>query len=129
MSNIEEQIKKEPVHAIMTLIMRLCNDEQKQVVYEKLGRRVDQSPDLPTEEELKDEAEGKYKIYEAYTVSEKAVTTGLRKGYIEGRKKNIARIKELEEHLRNIYEMYGDEWTDYAQGWTEKVLRINPPNK
>lgn len=39
--------------------------------------------------------------------------------------KQAARIKELEDHLKGIYEMYGDEWTNYAQEWTEKVLRIS----
>lgn len=41
--------------------------------------------------------------------------------------KLTTRVKELEDHLKGIYEMYGDEWTNYAQEWTEKVLRITQP--
>lgn len=105
MSNIEEQIKREPVHAIMTLIMRLCNDEQKQVIYEKLGRRVKtESPDPATEEALKAEAEMRYPqtAYELDTWSNESIINLERAAYLEGRRKNISRIKELEERLSRI---------------------------
>lgn len=63
---------------------------------EKAALEKIESPDLPTKQELIDEAEQMYKMHEAYTSAEKWVTIGLRKGYIEGRKKSIAREKERE---------------------------------
>lgn len=58
------------------------------------------------------------------TIERSAHITAARQ-YMGEIEKQAARIKELEDHLKGIYEMYGDEWTNYAQEWTEKVLRIS----
>lgn len=136
MSNIEEQIKQEPVQAIMTLIMRLCNDEQRRVIYDKLGRRVslDESPDMPTEQDLVAEAELRYPCtsHETGMWKDSDLSKLEQQAYIECRRKNIARIRELEaeneglkkyiEHLENSVEgLKGqqqdmrDEFRDYQQ--------------
>lgn len=89
--------------------------------------------DEPTDEQLRREAEMRYVYLRSkYSISEwkdEDIVKLERAAYIAGRKKSLARIRELEDHLKHIFEMYADEWTGYAQEWTEKVLRINPPNK
>jgi hypothetical protein len=98
---------------------------------------LDETPEpltTPDEQALEKEAEMRYPIDKRFASRVEEWTEGSiveqeRSAYIEGRRRSMARIKELEELLKNIYEMYGEEWTDYAREWTEKVLRINPQIK
>lgn len=58
-ADFENALKREPVQAVMVVIMTYLTDEQRKIVYEKLGRRVE-SP-LPTDiKKIRDEAERRY---------------------------------------------------------------------
>jgi hypothetical protein len=67
-----------------------------------------ESPDLPTVEELKRECELRYPDSNNKGTSlwgDRLIIAVQRDAYISGRKKNIARIKELEEKLRQTEEI------------------------
>jgi predicted alternative tryptophan synthase beta-subunit len=105
--DFENALKQEPVQAIMMVMMRYLTDEQRKIVYEKLGRRVCPSP--TDESALKDEAEALYP-YEpsSYSCSDMELTDGQRAAYIEGRKVNIERIKELENKAAGLKKILTD---------------------
>jgi hypothetical protein len=93
----ENALKQEPVQAVMMVIMRYLTDEQRKIVWEKLGRRVDQSTAI-TDQELGDEAEKLYPIPRVVypdTYNENDRKAFERSAYICGRQKSIAREREL----------------------------------
>lgn len=120
--DIENAIQQEPVQAIMMLCMRYLTDEQRKIVYEKLGRRIPQET-LPTTEEIEQEARELYP-QPGIQSSQLPIYQYQRMAHIAAVTKYTERIKELEKHLRHIYDSYSDEWTEHNREWTEKVLNL-----
>src|SRR5687768_5955142 len=85
---------------------------------------------LPTDKDLEKEAEMRYPYtdYEVDAWSNEHIVNLERVAFIQGRQVTMSRVRELEAHLKSIYEMYGDEWTDYAKEWTEKILGTHKLN-
>lgn len=109
----ENALKQEPVQAVMMVIMRYLTDEQRKIVWEKLGRRVDQSIAI-TDLELTDETERLYpkeivigkESKVQFTFNE--VVEIQRHCYGLGRKKSIARERELEAEVKRLNDLLSE---------------------
>jgi len=101
-TGFEKALKSEPVQAIMTVIMTYLTDSQRQIVYEKLGRRVaPEQPSPSTAEAIEKEA-----MDFADSIERRgcAYWSGMKKGFIAGRSKSIARIADLEAEVERLKE-------------------------
>lgn len=116
-TDFENALLREPVQAILTCIMSYTTEEQRKVIYEKLGRRV-----VPTPASLEQEANRLYPHPQETYVSPDGVTKMYSndnkckaEGYITAARQymdTIDRLRAENEKLRKALEEIAQKYAD-----------------